>query len=199
MTLQTRALRRTESLDNNRLTLQTRALRPFFVGRRPQHLQGPKPPSQLAFVPSMANSQDDRIAVFRWRGTEQRGPVGIATQALHGGPCDLPQEVSLLLLVGIRHGEVRCLIRAQHGVRSPDHLARCPAALAIAAEPGTPGWIPWSYAYPRSEGQLLSQSVEAKATQHNSLAGYHSANHVAAVFTTGLLAGPRRRETGYPD
>ena len=63
-----------------------------------------------------------------------------------------PEVLLLLLVVGIRHGEVRCLIRAQHGMRSPDHLARCPAALAIAAEPGTPGWIPWSYAYPRSEG-----------------------------------------------
>ena len=67
---------------------------------------------------------------------------------VHG---DFRPEVLLLLLVGIMHGEVRCLIRAQHGMRSPDHLARCPAALAIAAEPGTPGWIPWSYAYPRSE------------------------------------------------
>ena len=37
---------------------------------------------------------------------------------------DFRQEVLLLLLVGIMHGEVRCLIRAQHGMRSPDHLAR---------------------------------------------------------------------------
>ena len=30
----------------------------------PEHLRGPKAPSQLGFVPSMANSQDDRMAVF---------------------------------------------------------------------------------------------------------------------------------------
>ena len=70
---------------------------------------------------------------------------------------DFRQE-ALLLLVGIMHGEVGCLIRAQRGMRNPDHRARCPAAMAIAAEPGTLGWVPWSYAHP-TPGRTTASSV----------------------------------------